>query len=80
MNIFDDWLAWASRSRLAPFVKVARTIRDDRAAIDAVLEHRLSDARVEATNTKLGLLDRLALGFHSHVPLVALAMLKLGGL
>lgn len=79
-NILDDWLAWASRSKLPPFVKVARSIRDNRAAIDAVLTHRLSNARVEAANTKLGLLNRLAFGFHSHVPLVALAMLKLGGL
>ena len=79
-NILDDWLAWASRSKLPPFVKVARSIRSNRAAIDAVLTHRLSNARVEAANTKLGLLNRLAFGFHSHAPLVALAMLKLGGL
>ena len=79
-NILDDWLAWASRSRLEPFVKLARSVRRNRDAIDAVLEHRLSNARVEAANTKLKLLTRLAFGFHSHAPLIALAMLKLGGL
>ena len=79
-NILDDWLAWASRSKLESFVKLARSIRRNRPAIDAVLEHRLSNARVEAANTKLKLLTRLAFGFHSHAPLVALAMLKLGGL
>lgn len=31
-------------------------------------------------NTKLKLLTRLAYGFHSHKPLIALAMIKLGGL
>jgi len=79
-NMLDHWLAWASRSRLAPFVKLARSIRDNREAIDAVLVHRLSNARLEAGNTKFKLLTRLAFGFHSHAPLVALAMLKLGGL
>ncbi|MAQ13212.1 MAG: ISL3 family transposase, partial [Sandaracinus sp.] len=41
---------------------------------------QLSNGRLEAMNTKLRLLTRLAFGFHSHRPLVALAMLKLGGL
>ena len=76
----DDWLAWASRSRLEPFVKLARSIRKHRAAIDDVIDYGLSNARLEAANTKLRLLTRLAFGFHSPAPLIALAMLKLGGL
>lgn len=76
----DDWLRWASRSRLRSFVKLARSIKEHRRAIDAVLEHGLSNARIEAANTKLRLLTRLAFGFHSHEPLIALAMLRLGGL
>lgn len=76
----DDMIAWASRSRLPPFVKLARTLRKHRAAIHDVLDHGLSNARIEAMNTKLRLLTRLAFGFHSHAPLIALAMLKLGGL
>jgi len=76
----DDWLGWASRSRLKPFVKLARSIRKHRAAIDNVLVHGLSNARLEAANTKLRLITRIAFGFHSHEPLIALAMLRLGGL
>lgn len=76
----DDWLKWASRSRLRPFVKLARSIRYHRVAIDDVIDHGLSNARLEAAATKLRLLTRLAFGFHSHEPLVALAMLRLGGL
>ena len=76
----DVWLAWASRSKLVPFVKVAKAIRSHRVAIDNVLEHGLTNARIESANTKLRLLTRLAFGFHSHAPLIALAMLKLGGL
>jgi transposase len=40
--LLDSWLAWASRSRLAPFVEAARTIRAHQAAIEATLVHRLS--------------------------------------
>ena len=78
--LLDAWLAWASRSRLKPFVKVARSIRANRKGIYAALVHGLSNGRVEAMNTRIRLLTRLAYGFHSHRPLVALAMLKLGGL
>lgn len=76
----EYWVMWASRSRLPAFVKVARSIRKHRTAIESVLVHGLSNARIEAANTKLRLLTRVAFGFHSHEPLIALAMLKLGGL
>lgn len=78
--LLASWLAWASRSRLEPLVKLAQTIRAHREPIENVLEHGLSNARIEAANTKMRLLTRLAFGFHSHQPLIALAMLKLGGL
>ena len=78
--ILDKWTAWASRSRLPAFVRLARTIRRHREAIEQVLRHGLSNARIEAMNTKIRLLTRLAFGFHSPKPLIALAMLKLGGL
>lgn len=75
-----DWLAWATRSRLPAFVKLARSIRAHLQPIHDVLAHGLSNARVEAANTKLRLLTRLAFGFHSPKPPIALAMLRLGGL
>lgn len=78
--LLDAWLKWASRSRLPSFVKLARSIREHRAGIDAALTHRLSNARVESVNTKLRLLTRIAFGFRSAEALVALAMLDLGGL
>jgi transposase len=67
-------------SKLEPMKKVARAIRANRDGIDAALVHGLSNARLESSNTKLKLLVRLAFGFHSHAPLIALAMLKMGGL
>jgi transposase len=49
------------------------------AAIDATLDHDLSNALVESTNTKIRLLTRIAFDFRSPEALIALAMLSLGG-
>jgi transposase len=78
--LLDAWLAWARRSRLEPFVKLARTITEQRAGIEAAIDNELSNARVEAINTNIRLITRRAFGFHSPNALIALAMLTLGGL
>jgi transposase len=79
-GLLERWLAWARRSRLAPFRKLARTITDQRAGILAAIEHGLSNARVEAINTQIRLITRRAFGFHSANALIALAMLSLADL
>jgi MFS family permease len=78
-HLLDDWLAWASRSRLTPFVELARTIRRHRPAIENMLDHNLSNALIESTNTKIRLPMRMAFGFKDTDALIALAMLALGG-
>lgn len=75
----DRWLAWASRSRIPAFVKLAARIRRHRVSIDAALEHNLSNGLIESTNTKIRLLQRIAYGFKSPDALIALAMLSVGG-
>jgi transposase len=75
----DRWLGWARRSRLPSFIQLGRRIALHRAAIDATLEHNLSQGLVESTNTKIRLLTRIAFGFHGPEPLIALALLALGG-
>lgn len=80
IELLDGWLKWARRSRLRAFVKLARTITDQRAGILAAIEHGLSNARVEAINTQIRLITRRAFGFHSAQALIALAMLTLAGL
>jgi transposase len=72
------WLAWARRSQLPAFLDLHRKITAHRHAIEATLEHGLSNALIESTNTKIRLLTRIAFGFHGHEPLVALALLALG--
>ena len=73
------WLAWASRSRIGVFVQLGRRIRRHLPAIHATLDHGLSNARIEAVNTKIRLITRVAFGFKNPHALIALAMLTLGG-
>jgi transposase len=80
IGVLDAWLKWARRCRLAPFVKLARTIRDQRAGIEAAFRNGLSNARVEQINTQIRLITRRGFGYHSQQAVIALAMLSLGGL
>jgi transposase len=80
IKLLDAWIAWARRWRLAPFVKLAKTIVAQRAGIVAAIEHGLSNARVEAINTQIRLITRRAFGFHSPGALIALAILSLADL
>ncbi|MCA1700965.1 MAG: ISL3 family transposase [Actinobacteria bacterium] len=74
------WLAWASRSKLKPFVKLARTIRRHRAGILAAIRLGLSNSRMEALNSKVRLLSHRSFGFHGPKPLIALIYLCCTGL
>ena len=74
----DQWLSWARRSQLPAFIELAKKITRHREAIDANLEHGLSQGLIESTNTKIRLLTRIAFGFHGPQPLIALALLALG--
>lgn len=78
-QLLDSWLGWAQRCRIPSFVELGRRIGKHREAIDATLEHRLSNGLVESTNTKIRLLTRIAFGFKSPEAMIALAMLNLGG-
>jgi transposase len=78
--VLDAWLKWARRCRLTPFVRLARTIRDQRQGIEAAFRNGLSNARVEQVNTQIRLITRRGFGFHSPWAVIALAMLALGGL
>ena len=73
-----EWLAWASRSRLAPFVRVARTIRGHLDGILAYIRHRLTNGVVEGINNRLRMVARRAFGFHSPGALIAMVHLCAG--
>ncbi|TMC10251.1 MAG: ISL3 family transposase [Chloroflexi bacterium] len=76
--LLHKWLAWAIRSRLTPFVEIARMMIDQMEAIEATLYLNLSNARVEAIKTRLRVIARRAYGFHTPGATIALAMLTCG--
>ena len=76
----EDWLAWASRSKLKPFLKLARTIREHRDGVLAAVRLGLSNGRLEGLNSKVRLISHRSFGFHSAAPLIALVYLCCGGI
>ena len=79
-ELLNQWLEWAARSRLTPFVKLARTIRKHAAGILAYLDTRMTNGPVEGINNKLRVIARRAYGFHSHRPLISMLFLCCGGI
>lgn len=77
-ELLDRWVSKASRSRLAPFVKAARTVRKYRNGILAALRLRINNGRAEGLNTVVRLITRRAFGFHSSQAALALIMLCCG--
>ena len=76
----DARLAWASRSRLKPFIKLARTIRQHKQGVLAAIKLNLSNGRLEALNSKVRLLSHRAYGFHSANALIAMIYLCCAGI
>jgi len=76
----DAWLAWAARSKLAPFVKAARTLRRHRTGVLAAIRLGLSNGRLEGLNSRVRLISHRSFGFHSAAPLIALIYLCCGGI
>lgn len=76
--LLDRWISKATRSRLAPFVKVAQTIRKFRDGILAAIRLKINNGRAEGLNNVVRLITRRAYGFHSAQAALALVMLTCG--
>ena len=79
LTMLDSWLAWAQRCRIPAFVELGRKIRRRLPGIEAAMLHKVSNALVESTNTKLRVLHRMAFGFRDPEHLITLALLDRGG-
>jgi transposase len=75
-----EWIGWTFRSQLAPFRRLAATIRDHLDGILAYVRSRLSNARTEALNGKARTITRRAYGLHSASALIALLKLCCSGM
>ena len=69
-----------SRSRLKPFVKLARTIRQHKAGVLAAIELDISNGRLEELNSRVRLISHRAHGFHSADALIAMVYLCCAGI
>ena len=76
----DRWLVYASRSRLEPFVKLARTVRRYRASIEATLEWKLTNGISESNNAAIGRIRSAARGFHEPESFITMIMLDRAGI
>jgi transposase len=75
-----DWIAWARRSRLAPFKKAAATIRDHLEGIVAYVATGFSNGPTEGLNGKARTITRRSFGFHSATSLISMLFLCCAGL
>jgi transposase len=71
----DNWLHYATRSKLAPFVKLARTIRTYRNSIEATIEWRLTNGIAESNNAAIARIRTNARGFHDPHAFITMIML-----
>jgi transposase len=61
----DQWLWWASHSRLDPFKDFARMIRKHKAGILAWTRQRISNGALEGMNNKVKLVSHRSYGFRN---------------
>lgn len=76
----DDWLHFASRSRLEPFVKLARTIRHYRESIEATIEWGFTNGIAESNNAAIGRIRSAARGFRDPQSFITMIMLDRAGI
>ena len=75
-----EWLAWASRSKLKPLVKVGRTVRKHFEGIVAYFETGYTTSTSEGFNNKARLVTRRAYGFRSAAAFLAMIELTCPGI
>jgi transposase len=75
-----SWCRAAERSRLKPFINLARQIRRHFDGIIAAVEHRLSNSRLEGINAKIRLINKRGFGHPNGDHLTAMIHLCLGGI
>jgi len=76
--LLDAWLRAAARSKLKPFVKLARTLREHKDGILNAIRLGLSNSRLEGLASRIRLISHRSFGFHTAEPLIALIHLCCG--
>lgn len=79
-NHLRKTIAWAGRSKLPPFRKLAATLRKHLDGVLAAVRFGFTNARLEATCRHLRVLSARAYGFRSPGALIAMGFLYCGGI
>ena len=74
------WISWASRSRLEPFKRLARTLKAHAKGVVAGMLASRTNAYVEAMNGLLQQAKRAARGFRTVENFIAIAYLRMSKL
>ena len=72
-ELLNRWCQWATRSRLAPFKKLAQTFRQYWAGIVSYFQCRITQGAIEAINGIIQLAKRRARGFRNFLYLRTIA-------
>lgn len=62
---WKGWHFWATHSRLAPVIRVARMIRDHLHNVLTYITHRITNAGAEGLNSKIQTIKQMACGFRN---------------
>ena len=79
-ELLTAWLSWAKRSRLAPFRKLARTLKAHWEGILNGFDSRLSNGGVEAINGLIQAAKARARGYRTNRNFINMAYLVAGRL
>lgn len=80
VGFFKKWFRRAVRSKLAPVVKAARTIRSHLSGLLTYFTHRVTNAMSEGINSRIQAIKNSARGFHSFSTFRTRILFHLGGL
>jgi len=79
-TLLRQWCGWAARSRLAPFRKLAKTVREYWAGIVNYFTEPITQGAIEAINGIIQLVKRRARGFRNFIYLRTIAYWNIGKL
>jgi transposase len=80
LKAWKRWLGWAMRSRLAPVLRAARTIRNHLLGILNAMVHGITNARSEGVNAKIQWIKYTSRGFRNRERFRNAIYFHLGGL
>ena len=80
VRMWRRWYGWAIRSRLEPIKKVARMIKRHWDGVNDAVLTKVTNARSEATNTKIQWIQRLGCGYRNRERFRNAIYFHLGGL